>query len=141
MTTITDGNLNVSLFNTIRTAIVSYEPKVTESTNKYKKASIKAAYDDSKVTTPQVILTPLNITESDYKFGSQEGRKVINVIIECYYTNTLGIDQLSDDVTAAIKGINFGVLDLIGMSSDYAFVNPNEAKFHLKTLVFTFLKE
>ena len=138
---ITNDNLNVSMFNAVRSAIVNSNPKVTESTGKFRRASVKAVYDDAKVTTPQIIISPLSVLESEYTFGSNDGKKLINVSVDCYYNNTLGIDQLSDQVTKAVKDEDYEVLDLVGVSSDYAFVNPNEAKFHLKTVTFTFLKE
>jgi len=65
--------------------------------------------------------------------------------LECYYTTTLGVDQLADTIKAAIKTAcenqTISGMELVGISENYAFVNPGDMKFHLKTLTLTFDRE
>ena len=139
---ISDDTISVDVFNDVRTAIVSASPIVTNSTtSKTKTATVLAAYNDKATTTPQIVINPAAIDESEWRFGSFQGKKIINVSVECYYSNTLGVDQLSDTVMKAIRETAFDGMELIAVTSDYAFTNPNEMKFHLKTITFTFERE
>jgi hypothetical protein len=83
----------------------------------------------------------MSLDESGYKFGSGQGRKFMNITVECYSENTLGIDQLSSQVRDAISTASIDGMELVAVSSDYAFTNPDVNKFHLKTITFTFDRE
>jgi hypothetical protein len=139
---ISDDSLRVDVFNTIRTIIVSVSPVVTNTTTSATTvASIRAAYNDKTTTTPQIVIEPAVIDEDSWKFSSFQGKKSINVTVECYYKNSLGVDQLTDQVTKAVKEASISGMELVAVSSDVAFVNPNMAKFHLTAITFTFDRE
>jgi len=134
--TISDSTLNSDVWTTIRTLLVAAAP-TAEGTL----ASVKASYNDEDVAKPIIIVYPAETSENEYKFGSSYGKRFINVTVECYYKNTLGIDQLADTVEDTIRNATIAGMELVAVSSDYAFVNPNESKFHLKSITFTFDRE
>jgi hypothetical protein len=139
---ISDSSLNVDVFNVVRTTIVGAKPIVTNSsTSATELASVRAAYNDTQPDKAQIIINPLSKDESSWKFGSSEGKKIINVTVDCFYRNTLGIDQLCDQVEYAIKTADISGIALIGVTTDYAFNMANDAKFHMKSITFSFDRE
>jgi hypothetical protein len=81
------------------------------------------------------------IDEDSWKFGGSQGKKMINVVIECYYSNTLGVDQLFDQVRAALDDNDIDGIDLVGISSDYGYNTSAEQKYHVKSGTFTYERE
>jgi len=147
--TISNATLSSDVFTTVRSVLVDAAIKVSytnkEAQTKYKSATVLAQYNDKSPSVPQIIIMPAGISEDNFKFGYSEGKKFININVECYYKTTKGVDELSDAVKVAIKdacedGTIVG-MDLLAISEDYAFVNPNDMKFHLKTLTLTFDRE
>ena len=139
---INDQSISVDVWNTLRSIIVSANPIVTNSqTNGTTLASVRASYNDAEPTRPQIIIQPIGYDESEYKFGKAAGRKFINVTVECYHSNTSGIDQLSDTVAYAVQSTSINGMELIGITTDYAFNTSNDQKFHLKTVTFSFDRE
>ena len=135
--TISNSTLYTDLWTEVRTVLVAAS-LTAESTA----ASVSASYNDKKQTTPQVIIEQIEKSEGPrYKFGSNEGKKTVNVTITAYYKNTLGVDQLKQQIEVAMKANEFDDLILIGMSVDNAFINPNEAKYHSSSLTFTYDRE
>jgi hypothetical protein len=138
-----DSTLHVDVWNAIRTALVSTSIYITNSsTGATTAASIEASYND-KSGRPQIIIVPISIAESEFRFGSSYGKRFIDVTLECYYKNTLGIDQMADQVESIIRGAvlpNFG-MELIGVVSDYSYAGINENKNHLKSITFSFDRE
>ncbi len=140
--TISDDTLDTDVFTAIRTKIVAAAPFVTNSsTSATTAASIRAAYNDEGVVRPQIIMNPIEPEEADWKFGSKEGKKFINIVIDCYYSNTLGIDQLAQQVKSVLKDDDILGIDLVGIATDYAFNTANDAKYQLKSLTFTYTRE
>ena len=139
---VSDSTLSTDVFTEIRNKIVAAAPYVTNSTtSSTSAASILAVHNDTKTTIPQIVINPIVYDEANWKFGGTEGKKFINVIIDCYYKNTLGIDQMSDQVLTALKVNDISGIDLVGVTGDYAFNVNNEAKFHLKSTTFTYDRE
>jgi len=139
---ISDSTISVDVFTEIRNKLVSTAPYVTNSsTSATYAASINAVYNDKNTTKPQIVIYPARISEDTFRFGGTEGKKAVNVNIECYYQNTLGVDQLSDQIKTALKANDIIGIDLVGIVTDYAFTNPAESKFHLKTMTFTYTRE
>ena len=140
---INDSTFYTDLYDAVRTLLVASSLQVTNSTTAATStASILASYNDKKSSTPQVIIEPINKSEGPrYKFGSNEGKKVINVSITVYYKNTLGVDQLKQQIEVAMKGNEFDDLMLAGIDVDDAFINPNDAKYHSSTLTFSYDRE
>lgn len=140
--TITDANIYTSVYSDIRTVLVAAAPYViNSSTGTTTAAGIEAEYNDKYTSKPQIIIESPIKTEDTFKFGTNEGKKFINISIDCFYKNSLGIDQLGEQVEAAIKNNNFSGMDLIGVASDYAFTNPNQTKYQMKGITFTFDRE
>ena len=133
---ISDSTLNSNVWTEVKNIIVAATPKVGT-----KVASVKASYNDESTSKPIIILYPAETSEDQYKFGSPYGKRFINVTVECIYKNTTGIDELADTVETAIRTATIDGMELVAVSSDYAFVNPNESKFHLKSITFTFDRE
>lgn len=142
--TISDATISVDVFEVVRTALTANPITVTEA-DKTRKASILAQYNDKKPVFPQIVITPINISEDGYKFGSKYGKKFINVIIECYYPNTYGVDVLSDAireaVTTAVDNSSLVGMDLSGITETYSLFETNENKIHFKAITFTFIRE
>lgn len=136
---ISNSTLSVDVFSEVRALIVANAPFVTNSTTaSTTAASINVAYNDKASTRPQVIINPMTKNEKKDKFGSNEGRKFINIVIECYYSNTLGIDQLADSVEYTLKHNDITGVEMVGVTSDYGFNTVAASKSQLKTLVFTY---
>lgn len=140
--TISDSTLNVDVWNDVKSVLVAANLKVTNSsTGSTTAATIAASYNDKTPTRPTVIVMPISKSENDFKFGGTYGKRMINIGIECYASNTLGVDQLADQVEAAMIGNTWDGMSIVGVTSDVAFINPNEAKYQLKTLMYTFDRE
>jgi len=140
--TVTDANLRTTVWTDIRTAIVGIAPFVTNSsTSATTVASINAQYNDKYTTKPQVVIIPIESDETLNRFGGTEGKKTINVFVECYYKNSLGVDQLADQITAGVKSTDFDGIDLIGVTSDYGFNTINDSKYPVINVTFTFDRE
>ena len=141
---IADQTINSNVWTTVKTIILAAAPKVSEVINGVsitKTASVSATYNDKDTKMPCIAINPASISESDYKFGQNTGKRFINVGVECYYPRTVGTDQLADQVIYAISQADISGMELVGFDSDQAFVDPNQAKFQLKTITFTFERE
>jgi uncharacterized protein YaiE (UPF0345 family) len=137
---ISDSTLAQNVFTDVRSALVA--ASITTSIGStVSSANILAAHPDKVYAKPQIVILPIQSDEGDFKFGGSEGRKAINVVIECYSDKSLGVDQLADGVRAALKANTITGIDLVGFSEDYAFNSPGENKFHLKTLTASYLRE
>jgi len=140
--TINNSSISVDVWTTLRNIIVASNPVVTNSqTGNTTLASVRASYNDTEPTRPQIIIQPIGYDEAEFKFGTNVGRKFINVTVECYDKSTLGIDQLSDTVAYAIQNTTIDGIELVGLTTDYAFNSSNDQKFHLKTVTFSFDRE
>jgi len=140
---ISNATFYTDLYSAVRTVLVNASLTITNSTTAgTKSASVLASYNDKQLTSPQVIIEPIDKSEGPrYKFGSNEGRKVVNVTVTAYYKNTLGVDQLKEQIEVAMKANEFDDLMLNGISVADAFINPNEAKYHFSSLTFTYDRE
>lgn len=128
---IADATIVTDIFKSIRSKLVGGLTGV----------SVKAVYDDSAASRPQVVITPVSVNEGFDKFGGSEGRKNINVIIMTYAQTPLALDTLTDQVRVLLKANDINGMDLIGIDEDYAFNNSLEDKFHSKTLSCAYLRE
>jgi hypothetical protein len=140
---INDSTISQDVFDSIRSKVVAASPYVVGATTTTTiAASVLAAYNDKTPARPQIVINPALIDEDEWKFGGLQGKKVINVVVECYYANTLGIDQLWDQVRVALVANDIEGIDLISVTSDYGFAsNPADAKFHVKSGTFTYERE
>lgn len=139
---ITDSALTSSVWEAVKDELVSLAPFVTNSTTaETSAASIKAVYNDSNGSRPQIVIRPIGHQESGWKFGSYEGKKFITVDIDFYYQNTLGIEQMYDQVVAQLKTNPIDGIQLIAIASDYGFSTENSDKYHVKTLTLSYDRE
>ena len=104
-------------------------------------ANITGDFPDSTISKPQIVILPVFIDESDYKFGGSYGKRTINVVIEVYARRSKEVDELADKVRESLKGNALDGLNLMGISEDYAFTSPGDVKTHLKTLTFSYERE
>lgn len=140
--TISDTSLDTSIWSDVRTLVVAAALAVTNSTTgTIKTASINGLYNDKEPQRPQVVIHPIMIDRDNDKFGSTNNKMMINVVIDCYAENTLGIDQLSVGVQEVLCPNTLDGLDLMSMSQDVAFSNQADQKYLLKTLVFNYQRE
>jgi hypothetical protein len=139
---VSDNAINVSVWDGIRTALTQSTMYVVNSTtNASVRASVEAQYSDT-LGRPQVVILPMEISESNFKYSSSTGKRIMNVTIECYYSNTLGIEQLADQVDNLIKAAvpTLG-MDLTGITSSYGYAGTGTFKNHLLSLTYTFDRE
>jgi hypothetical protein len=139
--TITDKTLSVSVWDAIKTTITSANIKVggTAVTVQATHADITDGSGSSRKHF--VIVNPIEVDETKDKFGSNQGKKFINILIDCIDNKTSAIDYIADEVTYALSEANIQGIDLVGVTSSYAFTNPNLIKYHEKNLVFTYTRE
>jgi len=136
------STLYTDVWSSIRSALTAQSIYITNSTTSATTAaSINAAFNDKNPTNPQIVIYPIMKDEDINKFSSTDGKQLINVKVECYAGNSLGVDQLSQQVETIIKATNLGDVELVALGSDNAFVDPNLAKYHYKTISFTFSRE
>ena len=139
---ITDSTINSSVWTEVRSKIVAAAPYVTNSsTSATTAAAINAAYNDKIPTRPQIIIHPINMSEGEWKFGGNQGRKFIDIMVDCYYKNSLGIDQMADQVEDTLKTNEIAGIELVGITSDVAFDVSGENKYHLKSITFSYDRE
>lgn len=139
---ITDSTISTSVWDEVRTILVAASltaSNLTTSTNY--SANIGASYNDKAGSKPQVIINPIVMDEDSAKFGGSYGKRMINVLVDIYASNTQYIDQISDQIKTALATNTISGIDLIGVSEDYAFNSPGDNKFHLKSLVFNYQRE
>ena len=134
-----DATLSRDIWTAVRTALVAATIQVTDGT--VKNATVAAAYNDQKTSSPQIIIYPIDVDESVWKFGSNQGKKFINLPLEIYYSNTLGLDQLDDKVRELIKETEIPGIELVGITSAYSYTNPALVKYHTKLINLTYDRE
>lgn len=137
---ITDSTIDTELFIAVRTILVSASLSTTSGTT-VTAAQIAASYNDKELSRPQVIIYPISDNEVKDKFGSNYGKRFLNIDIDCYANNTLKVDQLSQQIKSALSENVIDGVDLIGITTDYAFQQPGNNKYHLKNLTFTYQRE
>lgn len=134
--TISDSTLATDVWDDVRSALVAASIVTTVGATTTA-ANITNVYPDKVITKPQIVINPIQ-NSREFSFGSTYGKSVINVVIECYSDKTIAVDQLRNQVNAALLANNIAGINLIETSEDYAFNSPGENKMHLVTLVFTY---
>ncbi len=140
---VSDSDISQDLWDDIKSALVAAVPVITSSlaTTDTTVASITSTYNDKAPTRPQIVIHPILVDEGDWKFGSVDGKKLINVVVDCYASKTLYVDQLWDQVRNTLVQNTIAGVDLNALTSDYGFSDPGDQKFHVKTATFTYLRE
>jgi purine nucleoside permease len=133
---VSDSTLYTDVWTEIRTILVAAAPSVTSPSAA--SASINASYNDKASTKPQIVIQPITKEENEWFFGSNQGSKILNVIIDCYGRNSLGADELQQQVEDALKTNAVDGIYLSGITSNYVFGEVNDCKYHLKSTTFTY---
>ena len=139
--TISDQTLSADVWTEIKTVLVNASITVDSKAVTIQATNADTTDNNGATRKPFIIIHPINLDETKDKFGSNQGKKFINVFIDCIYKNTLFVDQLADAVTYALSETNISGIELIGVQSDYAFTDPNKKKYHEKNLSFAFTRE
>jgi len=138
---ISNENLRVDTWTAVKTCLVAANLRITNlTTSVTTAASVVSKYNAQKTTTPQVAIEVPNKQESEFKFGEARGRMFINVTIEVFATKPEYISQLTDQIDTALSAYDFGNMDIVSITSDTAFIDPNLKDFHVSTIVVTFDK-
>ena len=139
---VSDETLYTDLWSEVRTILVATAPYITNSTTADTTAAvINAQYNDKETKRPQVCILPVDKDESEWKFGSAQGKKMLNIIVECWASNSLGVDQLSQQVEHSLKTTEIGGVSLIAVTSSNAVNIQPDSKYHLKSIAFTYDRE
>lgn len=140
---INDQTLYTDVWTTIRNIVVASSPYISNSvTNATTVASVYASFNDTTPTRPQIIINPIEKSESEYKFGSISGKKSINVIIDCYGTKSVFADQLIQAVDYALASSIPEGIELIGTVSNSPFETLNGTnKLFGQSMTFTYIRE
>ena len=140
---ISNDTLDSDVFSEIRTILVAAAPSIIDSlaTPTVVSAAINATFNDKQITTPQVVINPIELDESMFKFGSVQGRKIVNAEIECYARISDYIDQLAGQVRRVMLNNTLSGMDIIGITSDSGVTEANDAKWQRKSLVFSYMRE
>jgi len=140
--TISDSTLTSNVWTDIRTLIVSANPIITNSTTGATTGvSVLAKYNDKTATRPQIVITPVTADLKNNKFGDTVSAKLITVVVDCYATNTLGADQLFDQVLYQLETNTIAGIELVGIASDYAFNMAADSKYQMKSLSLSYDRE
>jgi hypothetical protein len=130
-----DKTLKVDIWSAIRSALVGKVYVSNLATTTTTGASIVATYNDDYPTKPIVEIMPLRVEELFDEFNNIQGNKDIAVTINCYYKNSLGVDQMDDQITDILKTTKIDGISLRSIYSDYGIpLTPNDNKYHIKSL-------
>ena len=139
---ISDSTLHTDVWEEVRSKLVAAAIAITNSeTSDTTTVTIAGSYNDKAPTRPQIIINPLDKSESSFKFGSTSGKQAINVIVDCYASTGLYVDQMSNQVETTLKDNDIDGLDLVAITTDTGFSSPGQAKFPLKSFVFSYDRE
>lgn len=139
---ISDRTLTVDIWSELRTKLVALAPYITNTqTSATTAASIRAAYNDQSNTRPQIVIFPVNPNKKNDTFSQTVSSKMINVIIDCYASNTLYADQLYDQVSYELELSPIEGIELVGITTDSPFNAAADSKYHVKSLILTYDRE
>ena len=130
--TISDSTIRTDVWTAVKNKIVAAALGADVNGNYKDKLSVKK---------PQIVIAPINKDEAEFKFGSINGKKTINIFIDVYADTSLIADTLAQGIDNALVQNDIDGMDLIALSSDTAFVNPQEIKYKLVNLVYTYQRE
>ena len=139
---VSDATLSSDIWTEVKNKLVSASIIITnETTSSTTAVTINGQYNDKAPTRPQITINPVIIEEGTWKFNVKQGKKLINVVVDCYGKKTLDIDQMDDQVRDILKDNDIGGIDLVGITGDTAFNTSADQKFNLKSSTFTYDRE
>jgi len=138
---ITSAEVYTDVWTLVRNILTADKPKITNSTTgTTKTASIVASFTDIRTGIPTIIIEPSNKSEVMDVFGKNRGSMEFVVNVSCYYSNTLGVDQLAQSVENIVAEADTEDLSLIGIDTNYDYDSDPDTKFHTKVVTFMFTR-
>ena len=139
---VSDATLSSDVWTEVKNKLVSANIIITNQTTSATTAvTINGQYNDKAPTRPQITINPIPIEESGWKFNSKQGKKLINVVVDCYGVKTLDVDQMDDQVRDILKDDDIDGITLVGITGDVAFPGMADQKLNLKSSTFTYDRE
>jgi hypothetical protein len=138
---VSDSTLTQDIWTIVKNTLVNNIYIVNSATTTTVMASVNAAYNDKNTTRPQVVIYPVQYSESARRFGGRYGPQLINVEIECYAGSSMGVDQMADKIRELMSVTEIDGTDLVGISTNYIYNDYNQTKFHTKGFVFTYQRD
>ena len=139
---VTDANIYTSVWSEVRTLLVAANLVVTNSTTSQTTlASVNASFNDKNLSKPQVVIQPIDKDEAAFKFGSYEGKKMINVFVDCYASQSQQIDSLAEQVESYLKLNIINGVELVGITCNNGVSINNDSKYFLKSITLSYDRE
>lgn len=137
---IADSTLRTDFWNDLRAELVAASIQTTIGAT-VTAANVVATYNDRQYSRPQIVIQPIILGESEFKFSGSYGKRTVNAVVECYSSHSEGIDQMANQVSEALKDNALDGMNLVAVNEDFAFSAPGENKTFLKTLTFVYERE
>lgn len=134
MVTLNDTTLRANVWETVYDLLVAANLGASTVT-------VTSAYIDDVPTFPQVVVRPIQKSNSDYTIDSTHSTstKQINVIIELYTKKALQIDTISDEIENTITNIaGLSKVTFDSMPGEGRDVNGN--KIHMNVITVGFVR-
>ncbi len=138
---ISDETLSSDIWKTIRQTLVDASITIDSKSVTIQASNADTTDNNGSARKVFIIIHPVNLDETKDKFGSNQGKKFINIFIDCIYNKVGFVEELADKVNYILSEANISGLDLVGITSDSAFTDPNRKKYHEKNLSFAYMRE
>ena len=132
---INDNNLSVDVFDAVRSRLISAS-LVSDSSS----VDIRVSHAESS-GRPQIVIDPVNVSESSWTFNNSEGSKSIPVVLGIYTSNHKSNAVLGDVVSSLLKLNDISGLNLVLLSSSNDFTNVSDNKYKSRTITATYNRE
>lgn len=133
---VSNSTIYTDVWTGVRSILVAASLSVNSQT-----PSINSAFNDKQAAKPQVVINPIEKSENGFKFGSNEGKKLISVTVDCIADKQSYVESLHEQVEAALKDTELSGVELVGLTSDSAFNQPGQNKWFLKSTTFSYDRE
>lgn len=128
--------LRSSLWTGVRTVIVN--SLAADSID----AGVEATYNSKGIgKKPLVVIQPLVVDESTFRFGGVHGRRGVTVIVDIYARSGLTVDTIGDSLLYGLKSTAINDLLPITILDDYSYLSEEGNNLHLLSLQVGYLVE
>ena len=139
---INDSTIYNDVWVEVKNKLVTTGLYITNSeTSATTAVSIEAAYGDEIVTRNSVRIYPARLDEEFDKFSSNQGKKDINIIIDCVGKVGKYADELKGQVRNILIANDITGIDLVGLTDNGFFTPVSREKFYGQSLTFTYMRE
>lgn len=129
---VTDRTIYTDMYDEIKAILVansiSHSPVITGSNA------------DGTFTKPTVAIHPLDKDEENVFFGDSEGKKILNVVIDCLGSTGRDSKEIMQDVEYYLKNTKIQGIRLTSMTSNYSFDLVSDTKMKMQSSTFTYLR-